>query len=317
MSITLHPEDSRLTTFPIHRPALWQYYRDAARSFWDVDELDLSQDAQHFEHRLNKKEQHFVKHILAFFSSSDGIVNLNLVKRFKKDVPILEVGYFYDFQVAMENVHANAYSLTLDTIIKEKAERDRLLNAMHTIPIITKMTNYMFDCIKSDVPLPERLLRMACVEGIFFTGCFCVIYWLQARGLMPGLGQSNELIARDEGLHTMFAMKLYTMCNVPLSTEKVHHIIAGAVAIAKEFINDALPEPLEEMNAEMLTQHIQASADNLMVLIDCPTLYGSKTPFHYMDMLNTKLRGNFFERRDTQYAKASVATTHEEIATDF
>lgn len=182
--------DTRLTTFPIpmNRRGLWKYYEDAVRSFWMASEVDLSKDAEHWDTKLTPGEKHFVKYVLAFFAASDGIVNLNLAKRFKEDVKILEASYFYNFQISMEDIHAHMYSLQLETIIPSQAERDELLNAIERIPVIKRMADFMFKCIESDAPFAERLLRMACVEGIFFTGCFCAIYWLTTRGLMPGLG---------------------------------------------------------------------------------------------------------------------------------
>jgi ribonucleotide reductase beta subunit family protein with ferritin-like domain len=311
--------DSRLTTLPIVRRPLFDYYQDAYKCFWTVEEISLSKDIEHFETRLTPGEKRFVKHVLAFFAASDGIVNLNLAKRFKKDVGMLEAGYFYDFQIAMENIHAHMYSLLLDTLVSAK-ERDELLNAIHTIPVIKKMADFMFKCIDSDAPFAERLLRMACVEGIFFTGCFCAIYWLQNRGLMPGLGHSNELIARDEALHTMFAMFLYTMIEPEhrLSFDRVKEIVGEAVTLAKAFIADALPNGLAEMNAQLMGDYIECQADNLVTLIDFPVIFGSKHDFHFMEQINLQNRTNFFERRVSEYSKAqSVETTDFEIKTDF
>lgn len=317
--IALIPEDSRLTTFPIARPALWSYYQDATKCYWTVEEISPSLDIQHYETRLTDGERRFIQHVLAFFAASDGIVNLNLAKRFKEDVSILEANYFYDFQIAMENVHANTYSLLLDAIIPDREDRDRLLNAAQTMPVIKKMSAYMFKCMESDAPFADRLLRMACVEGIFFTGCFCAIYWLQNRGLMPALGHSNELIARDEALHTMFALFMYTMIehDQQLSVARVHAVMTEAVELAKEFIIDALPEGLSEMNAELMIPYIECQADNLMSLIDVPVLYGSKHDFHFMEQINLTNRTNFFERRVSEYAKAQADTSDYTFDADF
>ncbi len=312
--------DRRLTTFPISRPALFKYYEDAYKSFWPVEDVSLSKDVIDYSTKLTMGEKHFVKHVLAFFAASDGIINLNLAKRFKEDVNILEAGYFYDFQIATENVHAHMYSLLLNEIIPSKQERDVLQNAIQTMPIIKKMSQYMFECIDSDAPFAERLLKMACVEGIFFTGCFCAIYWLQQRGLMPALGHSNELIARDEALHTMFAMFLYTMLKPEhqLSQEKIYSIFAEAVELASEFIREALPDGLIGMNADMMIDYIKSQADNLLTLIDLPALYEATHDFGFMTQQNLVNRTNFFERRVSEYArKESAALDAFEYATDF
>lgn len=318
----LIPEDGRLTTFPIppERRGLWKYYEDAYRSFWTVEEVSLSTDALHWGTKLTEGEKRFVKYVLAFFAASDGIVNLNLAKRFKKDIKMLEATYFYDFQIMMENTHAHMYSLLLETIIPNKEEREELLNAIQTIPVIKRMADYMFKCIDSDAPFAERLIRMACVEGVFFTGCFCAIYWLQNRGLMPGLGHSNELIARDEALHTMFAMFVYNMLEEDHKLEgaRVQEIVAESVALAKDFISEALPSGLIEMNADMLVDYIQCQADNLVTLIDHPPIYGSKHDFHFMEQINLQNRTNFFERRVSEYSKAATSdVTGYDINYDF
>ena len=234
------PEDSRFTTFPITRPELFAFYELARDCFWTPNEICISDDITHFK-LLNKDEQHFIKYILAFFAASDGLVNLNIASRFKSEINILEVTYFYNFQMAMEDIHAHVYSMLLDTIIQNKEERTLLLNAMNKIAVITEMSNFIFKCVDSKAILSERLLRMACVEGIFFTGCFLVIYWLQNRGLMPALGHSNELIARDEAMHTLFALKLYTLTIDKLSVTDIHSIITEAVNLAIAFIKEALP----------------------------------------------------------------------------
>ena len=313
------PGDQRLTTFPIGRPATFKYYEHAAACYWTVKDIDPSVDAIHYETKLNEGERRFVKHVLAFFAASDKIVNINIAKRFKKDVKFLEAEYFYDFQVAMENIHAHTYSVLLDAIIPSMEERKHLLDAINTLPIIGKMSKYMFDCIDSTAPFGERLLRMACVEGIFFTGCFCVIYWLQNRGLMPALGHSNELIARDEALHTMFAMHLYSiMCpEYMLDAERVYAIFREAVELAKEFIAEALPNDLEGMNKDLMGAYIECQADNLITLIDHPPLYGSKNVFGFMVQINLTNRTNFFERRVSEYAKSKETDGGSYITNDF
>jgi ribonucleotide reductase beta subunit family protein with ferritin-like domain len=299
--------DDRLTTFPIARPAVFKWYEDATKCFWTTSEITTGTDALHYETKLSSDERRFVKYILAFFAASDGIVNLNLAERFKKDINILEVSYFYDFQITMENIHAQTYSMLLNSIIPSQSECKNLLNAIETMPIIKKMSQYMFETIRSTARFAERLLRMACVEGILFTGCFCAIYWLQSDGRMPGFGHSNELIARDEALHTMFAMFLYTMLDEKLPQEHVYQIICEAVNLAKEFIIEALPNGLPGMSAQLMIPYIECQADNLVTLIDLPVLYGSKHSFHFMEQINLANRTNFFERRVSEYAKVQCS----------
>jgi ribonucleoside-diphosphate reductase beta chain len=311
--------DDRLTTFPICRPATFAYYEDAEAARWGVKEVSLAKDAEDW-HKLSKPQQHSVKAILAFFAAGDKIVNINIIKRFKKDLPILEIEYFYDSQVAMENVHAHMYSLLLDTIIPDASERARLLNAAAGIPTIKIMSDYMFKCIDSGEPFPKRILRMVCVEGVFFTGCFCIIYWLTSHGLMPGLGQSNELIARDEALHATFAMFIYDMIGREhkLSQEEIYEIFREAVEIAIKFVDYALPEPMPEMNRELMSMYVKCCADNLLALINVPPLYKAKHEFHFMDQINLRNRAGFFERRVSEYGKPkSSDKVQGEVKRDF
>lgn len=313
------PGDARLTTFPISRTQLFKYYKDATFLYWTIEEINVSEDRAQYP-KLPRGIQHFIKYILAFFAASDGIINLNLIERFRKEVGMLEATYFYDFQVMMENVHANTYSMLLDAIIPSATERDELLNAIQTMPIIARISKFMFDCIGSDASLAERLLRMACIEGILFTGCFCAIYWLQGRGLMPALAHSNELIARDEALHTMFSMFLYTMIeqNRQLSPSEIRAVVKEAVDIAIEFIKEALPEPLPEMNAELMADYIRCQADNLVSLIGMAPIYNSKHEFKFMEQQNMINRTNFFERRVSEYSKPLHADTGAfDVADDF
>jgi ribonucleotide reductase beta subunit family protein with ferritin-like domain len=299
----LIPEDARITTYPIARPGLFAWYQDAYKCYWTVEEFSPSEDAIHYETRLTPGMKHFVKHVLAFFAASDGIVNINIAKRFKKDVPMLEATYFYNFQIMMEDVHAHTYSILLDAIIPSKAERASLLDAVKTMPVVAKMSQYMFQCINSEAPFAERLLRMACVEGIFFTGCFCMIYWLQAMGLMPALGFTNELISRDEALHTMFALYLYSMLETKLPHDRVHAIFAEAVEFAQEFMEAGLPEAIGEMNSNLMMEYVKSCADNMVVMIGSPIMYRAKHRFHFMDQINMANRTNFFERRVSEYSK--------------
>lgn len=302
------PGDDRLTTFPIARPGVFEYYKDAEAAHWGVAEVSISKDAEDW-HKLTKSEKHAVKVILAFFAASDKIVNINIVKRFKKDIPILEVEYFYDTQVAIENIHAHMYSLLLDTIVPDAGERESLLNATKTIPVVGIISEYMFKCINSDEPFAKRILRMACVEGVFFTGCFCIIYWLTSKGLMPGLGHSNELIARDEALHATFAMFLYDMIEpqFKLSHEEIYEIFREACGIAQQFVEYAIPNAMSGMNSTLMTQYVHCCADNMLALIDVPPLYKAKHEFHFMDQINLRNRTGFFERRVSEYGKVKSA----------
>lgn len=305
--IPLIPEDSRLTAYPIGRQATWNYYVKARNSFWVPSEIKFSDDRVHYLTRLNPGERLFVDHVLAFFAASDRIVNINIVERFREDIPILEVQYFYDFQLAMEDIHAETYALQLDTIVPDQADRRRLLDAINTMPVVGLMTKWMFDTIESDLPFAERLLRMACVEGIFFTATFCAIYWLQNRGLMPGMGHANELISKDEALHTEFAIHLYSLCSEKLPVTSVHKIIGDAVDIAKQFAASSLPTGLAEMNAVLMGKYIECVADNLLVMLDVPIKYGSRNPFPFMEQINFDNRTNFFERRPSEYSKQKSA----------
>lgn len=300
--------DNRLTTFPIGRQDLWDLYEKAIASYWVPKEVPLTEDANDFA-KLPAGQKHFVKTILAFFAASDGFVKVNLIDRFMKEVDILEVKYFWAFQAMIEDIHAQMYSLLLDAIIADPNERARLLAAVETIPVIAKMTAYMTAATESSSSFGERLLRFACVEGIFFSGCFCAIYWLQQRGLMKGLAHSNELIARDEGLHTIFALKLYMKLAKRLPTAQVHRIFTEAVAIAGEFINEALRDDLVEMNAKMMLEYIKCQADNLLALIKEPTIYDTTHPFRFMDQINLDNQTNFFERRVSEYSKATTGDT--------
>lgn len=300
--------DERLTAFPISRPGIWEYYKDAQRSFWAPDEIDFSKDRDDYENhpKMTDGIRRAIDYINAFFASLDKMVNINIVERFKKDFEIYEVDCFYDFQVAMENIHGETYSLQLDTIVKDKKKRQHLLDSVKTIPVIKKMAKWIEQCINSNASAGERLIRMACVEGIFFMGAFCIIYWLQDQGMMKGMGQANESIARDESLHTMIAMFLYTMLRQEhqISKAEIYGIFKDAVAIATEFVRDAIPVNLPEMNADLMTTYLECQADNLITLLDLPALYGSKNPFSYMEKLNLTNRTNFFERRVSEYSRA-------------
>ncbi len=299
------PGDQRLTTLPISRNEIWQRYKKASQSFWTVEEVDLSTDRSDYENRLNEGEKKFVDYVLAFFAALDKMVNMNITKRFKEEFNIFEIDAFYDFQVAIENVHSEMYSLLLDTIIVNKDKKQHLLNSIQEINVIKKMGKWVEECINSHANMGERLIRMCCVEGVFFIGAFCAIYWLQDRGLMKGLGQSNESIARDESMHTEFSILLYQML-IPehkLSESQIIQIFEDAVQVASEFITEALPDNLSEMNSFLMIKYIECSVDNLLVLLGLKPHYQSKNPFHFMEKLNLRNRTNFFERRVTEYQK--------------
>lgn len=312
--IKLLPEDSRLTTLPIARPGLWELYKQATRCFWVADQIPLSQDRQHYEERLTPGQKHFVDLILAFFATSDKLVNINLAARFKQEVPILEAEAFYDFQMAMENIHAEIYAQQLNTIIADPQHRQKLLDGIHTIPVIRKMADWMTKCTQSDEPFPVRLLRMACVEGIFFISCFCAIYWLKKKDLMPGLGLANEFIARDESLHTRFALHVFDELieqeHKP-SSAVINGIVSDAVDIAKEFVNEALKTDLPEMNAKLMKQYVECAADGFLSMIHMPALYKSENPFDFMIQQGLGTKTNFFERRESNYSMPSKSDSSE------
>lgn len=312
------PGDARLSTHPIERPGMFAFYKDADRSNWTVEEIDLSKDRADFKSRLSPGQRKLVSFIVGFFSVSDGVVNVNLAERFKKDVKFLEASYFYNFQMMMEDKHAEMYALLIDAIIVDPEEKRRIQNAATTIPVIAKMTKYIENCSKSNDPLPVRLLKMACVEGIFFAGCFCAIYWLQSLGLMPGLGHSNQLITRDEWLHTIFSLYIYELVKseYKLSYDEICNLIDEAVAIANEFICEALDVPMVGMNADLMLEYIKTRADDLLALINQPAFYKTSHIFRFMDQMNLTTRANFFERRSADYSKASHQID-DEIATDF
>jgi len=321
-SIKTYPTDSRLTTYPIpiNRKLLWKMYEDARKCIWVPGEIKFGLDREHYDNLLTPQQKHFVDHVLAFFASFDGLVNMNLAERFMSEVDILEAKYFYRFQMAMEDIHAETYSLLLDTIIADADNRAHLLNSIDTMPIIKKMADFARKWIHGDASFAARLIGMAAVEGIFFSGCFCAIYWLGNRGVMPGLCHSNELIARDERNHTVFATMIYTLINSEdkLQMSELYEIIIEAVMIAKEFINEALPVNLPEMNANLMGKYIECVSDNLLSLVDTPPLYNSPNPFGFMEQLNLPNKTNFFERFVSEYQKQSTCETSDfEIAETF
>ena len=298
------------TLFPIasSETHLYKMYKQQVGVFWTPEEIDFSKDAEDWA-SLSPDEKHFIKTILAFFAGSDGIVQENLATRFQREATSQVVKLFYSFQNAMEGIHAETYSLLIDTYVKDKEEQNRLFQAIDTIPCIKKKADWALKWIDSQEDFTTRLLAFACVEGIFFSGAFCSIYWLKKRGLMPGLTFSNELISRDEGLHTLFAVALYHAQKSGLPVERVHSIIREAVEIEKEFIVEALPCSLIGMNSKLMTQYIEFVADRLAVQLGTPKIYTSANPFDFMDLISLEGKTNFFEKKVSDYSRPTESTT--------
>ncbi|KAL7177993.1 hypothetical protein ACSBR2_031199 [Camellia fascicularis] len=312
----LMEKSHRFCMFPIRYPQLWEMYKKSQASFWTAEEVDLSQDVQQWD-SLSNSEKHFVSHVLAFFASSDGIVLENLAARFLNDVQIPEARAFYGFQIAMENVHSQMYSLLLETYIRDSREKHRLFNAIENIPCVSQKAKWALDWIQSSNSFAERLVAFACIEGIFFSGSFCAIFWLKKRGLMPGLTFSNELISRDEGLHCDFACLLYSLLRKQLQWLKVHHIMHEAVEIETQFVCEALPCALIGMNSTLMSQYIKFVADRLLVALQCHTKYNVENPFDWMEFISLQGKANFFERRVGDYQKASVMSGLQDGAKNF
>ena len=297
---------SRFVLFPIEHPDIWDWYKKQEANFWTAEEIDLGPDLQDWDAKLNDDERHFIKHVLAFFAASDGIVNENLAENFVAEVQYTEAKFFYGFQIMMENIHSETYSLLIDTYIKDVKEKDYLLNAIEHMDCVKKKADWALRWIEGG-SFQERLIAFAAVEGIFFSGSFCSIFWLKKRGLMPGLTFSNELISRDEGLHCDFACVLYNdHVEHKLPKETVQHIICDAVEMEKEFVTDALPVRLIGMNADLMVQYIEFVADRLLVSLGNEKVYGSDNPFPWMDMISLQGKTNFFEKRVGDYQKAGV-----------
>ncbi len=302
----------RFVLFPIKYNDIWEFYKKSEASFWTAEEIDLSQDLADWNNKLNDNERHFVKHVLAFFAASDGIVNENLAINFLNEVQYPEARCFYGFQIMMENIHSETYSLLIDTYIKDPAEKDKLLHAVDTVPCVGKKADWALRWIGNGT-FAERLIAFAAVEGIFFSGSFCSIFWLKKRGLMPGLSFSNELISRDEGLHCDFACMLYTNhVKNQLPKEQVTKIIADAVTIEKEFVSDAIPVKLIGMNADLMCQYIEFCADRLLLALGCQKFYNASNPFDFMEMISLQGKTNFFEKRVAEYQKSGVMNNKEE-----
>lgn len=305
MEPILRENQNRFVLFPIEHNDIWSFYKKAEASFWTAEEIDLSQDLTDWG-QLNDDERHFIKHVLAFFAASDGIVNENLAENFLSEVQYTEAKFFYGFQVAIENIHSETYSLLIDTYIKDSKEKATLFNAIDTLDCVKKKAEWALRWIEKG-SFAERLVAFAAVEGIFFSGSFCSIFWLKKRGLMPGLCFSNELISRDEGLHCDFACLLYSHHLVnKLDKSQVEEIIRDAVAIEKEFITEALPVKLIGMNSDLMSQYIEFVADRLLVELGNKRIYNVSCPFDFMEMISIQGKSNFFERRVGEYQKANV-----------
>jgi ribonucleoside-diphosphate reductase beta chain len=311
MEPLLQENPNRFVLFPIKHDDVWAMYKQAVAGFWVAEEIDLSPDLVDWA-KLSADEQHFIKHVLAFFAASDGIVNENLAEQFLKEVQIAEAKCFYGFQIAMENIHSETYSLLIDTYIKDSAEKDKLFHAIDTVPAVKKKADWALKWINNTNSFAERLVAFAAVEGIFFSGSFCSIFWLKKRGLMPGLSFSNELISRDEGLHCDFACLLYNHLINKLSEEQIHSIICDAVVIEKEFICEALPVSLIGMNANMMSEYIEFVADRLLVALGYSKVYNAQNPFPWMELISLQGKTNFFEKRVGEYQKSGVMSAKEE-----
>jgi len=302
----LQPENNRYVILPIQHDDLWTKYKEQQASFWTAEEIDFASDLNDWNNVLNDNERHFVKHVLAFFAASDGIVNENISDNFVNEVQYLEAKFTYGFQIMMENVHNEVYSLNIDAYVKDPVEKDILFQAIENFPAIKAKADWAKKWIESE-SFTERLIAFAAVEGIFFSGSFCAIFWLKKRGLLPGMTFANELISRDEGLHTDFAVHLHNnhiVNKVPES--RIKEIIIDALKIENEFIIESLPVSLIGMNAELMTQYLQFVADNLLVDFGCSKEYNVKCPFDFMELISLEGKSNMFEKRESNYQKAGV-----------
>lgn len=316
-----HPDDAdepmlqdnpnRYVMFPIQDQQIWDMYKKHVASFWTAEEIDLSQDLKDWK-SLSGDEKHFLKHVLAFFAASDGIVLENLLENFGLDVQLPEARCFYAFQAAMENIHSETYSLLIDTLVKDEAEKTTLFTAMHTMDCVKLKAEWALEWMHEEASFAQRLVAFAAVEGIFFSGSFCALFWLKKRGLMPGLTFSNELISRDEGLHTDFACLLYGKLRKKLPQKMVQNIIKSSVECEQRFVSDSLPVSLIGMNSTRMKQYIEFVADRLLFALGYEKIYKVANPFEWMEMISLQGKTNFFERRVGEYAKANVMASKEE-----
>ncbi|MEY4039080.1 MAG: hypothetical protein RIR67_1392 [Bacteroidota bacterium] len=305
----LQENKDRFVIFPIKHQDIWEWYKKQEACIWTAEEIDLHTDLNDWNNKLNDDERYFIKHILAFFAASDGIVNENLAENFVAEVQYPEAKFFYGFQIMMENIHSETYSLLIDTYVKDEAEKHELFHAIETFPAIKEKAEWALKWISSD-SFAERLIAFAAVEGIFFSGSFCSIYWLKKRGLMPGLTFSNELISRDEGMHCDFAVHLHNnhlVNKVPKA--RITEILTNALDIERKFITESLPASLIGMNANLMTQYLEFVTDRLLVELGCERVYNSSNPFDFMDMISLQGKTNFFEKRVGEYQKAGVMNT--------
>ena len=307
----LQENPDRFVIFPIQHHDIWQMYKKQEACIWTAEEIDLAQDMNDWRNNLNDDERYFIKNVLAFFAASDGIVNENLAENFVKEVQYTEAKFFYGFQIMMENIHSETYSLLIDTYISDPAEKDMLFRAIDTIPAVKKKADWALKWISSP-HFQERLIAFAAVEGIFFSGSFCSIFWLKKRGLMPGLSFSNELISRDEGMHCDFAVSLHNnhLAN-KVSEVRIKEIITSALEIEKEFILESLPIRLIGMNSDLMKQYLEFVADRLLVDLGCSKVYNSENPFDFMANISLQGKTNFFEKRVGEYQKAGVMNKEE------
>jgi len=307
----LQENKNRFVIFPIQHSDIWDWYKKQEASFWTAEEIDLHQDVVDWK-KLNDDERYFLKHILAFFAASDGIVNENLAENFVNEVQYSEAKFFYGFQIMMENIHSEMYSLLIDTLVDNDKEKDELFNAIERFPAIKKKADWALRWIESE-SFAERLIAFAAVEGIFFSGAFCSIFWMKKRGLLPGLATSNEFISRDEGLHRDFACHLHNnhlVNKVPV--ERITQIISEALDIEREFITESLPVNLIGMNAKLMSEYLEFVTDHLLETLHCPKVYGTANPFDFMDMISLEGKTNFFEKRVSEYKKAGVGESQED-----
>lgn len=308
----LRENKDRFVIFPIQHHDIWEWYKKSEASFWTAEEIDLHQDLTDWNSKLNEDEQYFIKHILAFFAASDGIVNENLAENFVNEVQYSEAKFFYGFQIMMENIHSETYSLLIDTYVKDEKEKDVLFNAIENFPAIQKKAEWALKWIESP-SFAERLIAFAAIEGIFFSGAFCSIFWLKKRGLMPGLTFSNELISRDEGVHCDFAVHLHNNhLEQKVSKERITEILTNALDIEREFITESLPVSLIGMNANLMAQYLEFVTDRLLTELNCDKVYNTANPFDFMDMISLQGKTNFFEKRVSEYQKAGVLNKEEE-----
>lgn len=311
MEPILQENKDRFVLFPIKHDDIWSFYKKQEASFWTAEEIDLSTDITDFANKLNDDERHFIKHVLAFFAASDGIVNENLAENFLSEVQYTEAKFFYGFQVMMENIHSETYSLLIDTLIKDKAEKDHLFRAIDTLDCVKKKAEWALNWIDNG-SFQERLIAFAAVEGIFFSGSFCSIFWLKKRGLMPGLCHSNELISRDEGLHTEFAVLMYKNLKNKPEPSIIYEIIKEAVVIEKEFITESFSCELLGMNKDLMSKYIEYVADRLLLMFGLEKVYHSENPFDWMELISVQGKTNFFEKRVGEYANKANPNADQE-----